>query len=125
MSRTKRKSRSPKRSTRRSKFEVKVEEILNDVCKEVAYEPETLEYSLHLKYKPDWRIDNGIFIEAKGLFDYETRRKMLAVKEKNPDKDIRMVFMRNQKIARNSKMTYGDWCDKHGFPWSVYPELPL
>jgi hypothetical protein len=50
---------------------------------------------------------------------------MLAVKQANPDKEVRMVFMRNQKLNKGSKMTYGDWCDKHGIRWSVFPELPL
>ena len=70
-------------------------------------------------------MGNGIYLEAKGKFDYIERRKMAAVRASHPEKDIRMVFMRDQKLSRTSKMTYGLWCDKHGIPWSVFPKLPL
>jgi hypothetical protein len=89
------------------------------------YEVDTLEYSLSLAYKPDWTMGAGLYLEAKGRFDYIERRKIAAVKEAHPDKEVRMCFMRNQKISKSSKTTYGDWCDKHGIKWSVYPELPL
>jgi hypothetical protein len=89
------------------------------------YEADKLGYSLHLVYKPDWTMGDGVFLEAKGRFDYVERRKLKAVAEANPEVQVLMCFMRNQKIAKNSKTTYGDWCDKHGIKWSVYPELPL
>jgi hypothetical protein len=70
-------------------------------------------------------MGNGTHLEAKGKFDYVERRKLLAVLATNPGSEVRMVFMRNQKLGKGSKMTYGEWCDKHGIKWSVYPELPL
>jgi Phage endonuclease I len=70
-------------------------------------------------------MENGVHLEAKGKFDYVERRKLLAVLATNPGTVVHMVFMRNQKLGKGSKMTYGEWCDKHGIKWSVYPELPL
>jgi len=89
------------------------------------YEQEKLDYKLELNYSPDWTLPSGVILEAKGKFDYDSRRKMLAVKTAHPERDIRMLFMRNNKLGKGSKMRYGEWCDKHGFPWSVYPDLPV
>jgi hypothetical protein len=121
----KRLSPSRKRIKYRSKFEGRVADELEKRGKTIEYEPEKLSYSLHLQYKPDWKVDGSFYVEAKGKFDYVERRKMLAVLAENPDKDIRMVFMRNQKLGKGSKMTYGEFCDKHGIQWTVFPNLPI
>ena len=49
---------------------------------------------------------------------------MLAVKKQHPELDIRFIFQRNNTLTKRSKTTYGDWCDKHGFLWCIYPHLP-
>ena len=49
---------------------------------------------------------------------------MLAVKKQHPELDIRFIFQRNNTLTKRSKTTYGDCCDKHGFPWCIYPHLP-
>lgn len=103
---------------RRSHFEDDFETNLRDRGIGVVYEPIKLQYVLHKTYTPDWRLDNGIYIETKGLLDSETRRKMLAVKEQNPDVEIRFAFMNaSRPIYRGSKTTYGDWATKNGFKW--------
>ena len=116
----------PKRERYRSGFEVKVKKSLESRGVEFKYESEKLPYivpeSKHL-YTPDFivqtEIGTTIYVEAKGNFTAADRRKMRLVIEQNPDKDIRMLFMRNNKIQRNSKTTYGSWCDKHGIKWAV------
>jgi hypothetical protein len=113
------------KSGKRSKFEEKVQTLLDKKTYECDYEKDTLKYSLHLTYKPDWTVRGVCYLEAKGRFDYIERRKMLAVREANPDKDIRIVFMRDQKISKNSETRYTDWCAKHGIKCSVFPDLPL
>lgn len=130
-----------KSPTRRSKFELRVEELLSkraDLTYE--YEKEKLSYTLVLNYIPDWsvKLDSGggfssngstdatlIILEAKGLFDYVERRKILAVREAHPTKDIRMVFMRDNRLRKGSKDTYTSWCKRHSIPCSIFPELPL
>lgn len=80
------------------------------------YEPIKLPYTLNLNYTPDWVLPNGVIIEAKGLFDSQTRRKMLAVKEANPKKRICILFMKgDNKISKASKTTYLEWAIKNGF----------
>ena len=50
---------------------------------------------------------------------------MLAVKECNPDLDIRMIFQRPfNKIYKGSKTTYAMWCEKHDILWSSYQNIP-
>jgi Phage endonuclease I len=132
-SKTKPRSKSPRSSRTtskkpprlKSKFEKRFYDELTKRGLEFAYEAESLPYILELSYKPDWKVDDTLFLETKGKFDYTERRKLLAVQKANPGKEVRMVFMRNQKLGKGSKMTYGEWCDKHGIRWSVFPELPL
>ena len=88
------------------------------------YEPPDSQLGYMLTYKPDFRLPNGILVEAKGLFDSEDRTKMLHVKRANPTADIRMVFMRNNKINPKSKTRYSDWCQKHGFPYHIGDSIP-
>lgn len=82
------------------------------------YEPIKLPYSIDHVYVPDFRLPNGVIIEAKGLLDQDTRSKMLAVKRNHPDLDIRFCFMNARNtLNKKSKTTYGMWADKNGFPW--------
>ena len=129
MPRTKRASASrssgKKKPRLKSKFEQRFYDELQKRGLDFAYEPDSFEYTLVLRYKPDWKVRDGLYIETKGKFDYTERRKILAVREANPDAEFRMVFMRDQKLGKGSKMTYGQWCDKHGIKWSVFPKLPI
>lgn len=110
---------------KRSKFEDKVQDLLEKKKVKAKYEHETIAYQLDLSYKPDWTLDDGTLLEAKGRFDYIERRKILAVKRSLGDRKIHVIFMRDQKISKNSKTTYTAWCAKHEISCSVYPELPL
>lgn len=70
-------------------------------------------------YTPDFVLDNGIIIEAKGRFIQSDRTKHLMVKAQHPEHDIRFVFSNpNQKLYKGSKTTYGDWCEKNGFKYA-------
>lgn len=64
-------------------------------------------------------LDSGIYVEAKGLFTSDDRKKMLLIKEQYPDIDLRMVFSSaGAKIYKGSKTTHAMWCEKHGIPWA-------
>lgn len=137
----------------RSKFERKLFEEAqkkskNKIC---WYEATKINYIVPAKkatYLPDFIISKKdpkdladlkglVIIEAKGYFKYSDRVKMFQVKHDNPDLDIRMVFMQNSYLAKMTikekqmkadkvpfkKERYGDWCDKHGFPWAI-GEIP-
>jgi hypothetical protein len=81
----------------------------------IAYvKPET-----HHIYTPDFRLPNGIFIETKGRFVLEDRKKHLLIKQQKPEYDIRFVFQNSRnKLRKGSKTTYADWCNKYGFLYS-------
>lgn len=96
----------------------------------ISYETDLLDYILIKNYLPDFTIElkDGtiIYIEAKGLgraFDYNARIKMEAVKEKHPDKDIRIVFMSDRPFRKGGKMTPSQWAEKNGFKYSIN-EIP-
>lgn len=69
------------------------------------------------KYTPDFPLmHNGIVLETKGRFLTEDRQKHKLIKEQHPDIDIRFIFSNeNTRISKQSKTTYGVWCETHGF----------
>lgn len=95
---------------------------------QVGYETEKLKYTVERNYKPDIVItlSNGkkIYVECKGWFRPEDRSKMLAVKESNPNLDIRFVFPRDNKLNKNTETLYSQWCERHGFPYTIGTEIP-
>ena len=102
----------------KSQFEVKIDRELR--LQGVDFEYETVELAYMSVYKPDFILPNGIIIEAKGYFKKLDRAKMIKVKRNNPRCDIRFVFQRADNVVTGSKtrMTYGQWATKHGFPWA-------
>ena len=94
------------------------------------FEYETLEIGYTIpeskhKYTPDFILPNGIIVEAKGKWDYASRKKMLLVIAQNPHLDIRMLFMRaSNKIRKGSPTSYADFCEKNNIKWAQGPEVP-
>ena len=94
----------------------------------VEYETEKVPYIIPASnhtYSPDFKLPNGIRVETKGRFVAADRKKHLLVKAQNPTIDIRFVFSNSKnKITKNSKTTYADWCEKNGYKYSdkVIPE---
>ena len=123
----------------RSKYESRVALYLTDHGVAFDYERTSYEYDEPLRknrsrcedcgstnllrtgwYTPDFFSRTGdIIIETKGRFTAADRRKMVAIKHDHPDLDIRMLFMRNNKLRRNSNTTYTEWCDKHEYICAV------
>lgn len=110
----------------RSKFEEKVAKQLRAYRAKPQYEAEKIPYTISYNYVPDFLIlrkdGTKLYIEAKGLgraFDDAARRKMEAVKEQNPDLDIRIVFMSNRPYRKRGKKRPSDWAEKHKFPYSI------
>ena len=104
----------------RSKFEAGIAATLLKKKVAFSYESLDLKYILSCSYCPDFILDNGIIIEAKGFLSKEDRRKMVAVKAANPSLDIRFCFQNAKtKLSRGKKrsLSYGDWATRNGFPW--------
>ena len=84
------------------------------------YEETKLKYIKPQKthtYTPDFYLPKQkIFIETKGMFTTADRQKMKLVKAQHPDLDIRFIFSNSRsRISKQSKTTYGMWCEKYGF----------
>lgn len=70
-------------------------------------------------YCPDFLLPNGIFVETKGLWDSEDRKKHLLIREQYPELDVRIVFSSSRsKLYKGSPTSYGEWCEKHGIPFA-------
>lgn len=106
---------------RRSKLELRFEEILKEALVEYDYEVTKIPYKIpesNHNYIVDFTIGNGVLIEVKGyLSDYAERRKYVLLKEQHPDLDLKFVFDNGNKLCGGTKQTHGAWADKHGFKW--------
>ena len=121
----------PKRRHLKAKYRSGLEKqtalVLSECQKKVRYELLKIEWEdlRYRTYTPDFQLDNGIFIETKGIFDSEDRRKHIEVRRQHPELDIRFVFSNAKaKLYKGAKSRYCDWCEKNGFKWAhrVIPE---
>ena len=102
----------------RSRLEKRVASALEGAGVDYSYESQKLKYLRPQTYTPDFVLPNGIMLEVKGYFEGSDRTKHLLVREQNPDADVRFVFQNaNTTLNKNSKTTYGQWCDDNGFEW--------
>ena len=103
-----------------------LEEVVDSTLKQRnidgEYEKHKIKYTIPATdhtYTPDFRLPNGIFIETKGRFVVEDRKKHMLIKKQHPELDIRFVFQNSKnKIRKGSPTTYADWCIKHGFEYA-------
>ena len=105
----------------RSGLEKQTALALSESQKKVRYELLKIEWEdlRYRTYTPDFQLDNGIFIETKGIFDSEDRRKHVEVRRQHPELDIRFVFSNARgKLYKGAKSRYCDWCDKNSFLYS-------
>lgn len=77
------------------------------------------------KYTPDFKIVNSngqeIFLETKGRWVLQDRKKMKLIKEQYPNLDIRIIFQNpDMRISKSSKTTYGQIATKLGYTWCDY-----
>ena len=110
----------------RSGLEEKIADLFVELGVKYEYESTKIPYTIGHNYTPDFLLPSGIFLEAKGYFDADDRRKIKAVKEQHPEIDIRMVFQAPYNtISKKSKTTYAQWCDKLDIPLTSFTYIPL
>ena len=123
---TKKKTSKDNEPKFRSKLEKNIADLLEQLGVSYLYESEKLSYTIEHNYTPDFVLPNYKYLEAKGYWAPEDRRKILAVKRDNPDIDLRMIFQSPYNtISKKSKTTYAQWCDKHDIPWTSYKDIPI
>ena len=90
----------------RSGLEERVADLMVDLGVKYEYESTKVPYQIQHNYTPDFLLPNGVYLECKGYWEPEDRRKIKAVKEQHPDLDLRMVFQAPfNKISKKSKTT--------------------
>ena len=72
-------------------------------------------------YTPDFFLENGVVVEAKGKFTAKDRKIIAAMKEQHPELDLRVLFTRNNKISPKSKTRYLDWCERREIKCDLFP----
>ena len=110
----------------RSKLEERVATLRMTLGISYEYESTKIPYTIQHNYNPDFLLPNNIHLETKGYWDAKDRRKILAVKKADPSIDLRMVFQAPyNKISKQSKTTYAQWCERHDIPWTHFHDIPL
>lgn len=103
----------------KNKFETKILNQIKYSGRKVKYEGEKIPYVLAGHYIPDYIVETPtgkLYIEAKGHFRPEAKRKMVAVKRQHPELDIRIVFYRYSA-------KYERWANKYGYKFA-FGEVP-
>ena len=114
---------------RRSKLELKFEDILLTNKAEYDYEVTKISYivpeSKHV-YTVDWTLLNGLLIETKGyLSDHQERTKYVLLKQQYPNLDLRFVFDNPNKLCGGTKYSHAKWADKWGFKWCSIKDVDV
>ena len=106
----------------RSKFESTTAARLQHLKIPFEYEKDKIDYVkpvTHHKYTPDFKLKGrDWYIEVKGLFTAEDRKKHLYIKEQGGP-EIRFLFYNaHAKLRKGSPTSYAAWCTKNGFKWA-------
>ena len=99
----------------RNKFEQKIERQLKKAKVSFKYESEKIPYVIAGHYIPDFILNTRlgkVYLETKGHFRPEAKRKMSAVKRLHPELDIRILFYSLKKKDIR-------WAEKHGFKYAI------
>jgi hypothetical protein len=121
-----------KKTIYKSKFEAKVGACLKRQGIDFTYEKESFEYTTKLRknrlscsacgsndinitrsYTPDFFLSNNVIIEAKGKWTADGRR----IAQDFPE--IKLLFMRDNRLSKASKTTYSEFCDKKGLDYYI------
>lgn len=101
----------------RNKFEARIDQQLRSSCVTYGYESEKIPYVIAGNYNPDFVIKTKagkkIYLETKGYFRPEHKRKMKAVKKMHPELDIRIIFYSHSRPNIR-------WAEKHGFKYAFH-----
>lgn len=105
----------------RNKFEAEIYKQLKKAKVSFKYESEKVSYLIAGHYVPDFVITRSdgtkIYIETKGYFRPESKRKMVAVKKLHPSLDLRILFYPFK--SKKQEAQYIKWAVKNGFMYAV------
>jgi predicted nuclease of restriction endonuclease-like RecB superfamily len=96
-------------------FEKRIYNRLRRARAKFKYESERIPYVLAGHYTPDFVLDTvhgRVYLECKGYFRREDKRKLAAIKRQHPEMDLRILFYASSKT--NIK-----WAEKNGLKYAV------
>ena len=103
----------------KNKFELKIYQQLKRSKVRFDYESCRIPYVVAGHYIPDFVIEtrNGrVYVECKGYFRPEAKRKLCAVRRAHPEIDLRILFYAPNK-------SYIKWAEKNGIRYAI-SEIP-
>jgi hypothetical protein len=97
--------------------------------KSYSYEDKTFDFVIKHKYTTDFPIVNKSgkewLLEVKGFLDQKARRKLRAIRECNPDIDLRLLFPKEEPLPEKGlTQTNVQWSIKHNFKYTVGVKIP-
>lgn len=99
-------------------YKSKFEQTTHKLIPKAEYENGTFPYVIESTYHPDFKINDNLYVETKGLFRTADMRKMKNVRDQYPKVVFILCFMdASKKIRKGSKTTYGKWATDNGFQW--------
>lgn len=111
-------TRKKKKIVFRSKLEATVAKLLPTEVVE-NYERDKIYYTVDHEYRPDFTVNEKLFIEVKGYFRAADRAKHLHIKKQHPELEVYFIFGDSKnKLNKSSHTTYADWCDKYHFKYT-------
>jgi hypothetical protein len=72
-----------------------------------------------VSYTPDFFLETGWIVEAKGKFTPKDRKLALAFKEQYPDRKYALSFQRDNYLTKKRSMRYSEWASKNDIPWVI------
>ena len=109
----------PKRhnpSVCRSGLEAKFQSACLEKGWNFPYEQTKIKYTIpesKHSYTPDFEVTSNVFVETKGLWNTQDRKKACLIRDQHPNIKILYVLQRNQRLSKNSTTTYLDWAAKN------------
>lgn len=101
------------------KYEIAAYNYYLKIPNAFCYECSSTEVFTEKSYTPDFFLENGIIVEAKGKFTEQNRKKHKAIKELHPDIDLRIVFMRDNWVTKKHTIKYSGWCEQHDIDYAI------
>jgi hypothetical protein len=124
------KPKKPKKKPEfRSKYEKRIARQLKKAGAKFTYERHAIPYIRNGKvshYHPDFHVNRQFYLETKGYFvgGARDRQKLILVRQQHPELDLRITFQ-DETLLVGPGMSYADWADTWGIPWSGGGKVPL
>ena len=101
----------------KSGLEARFQKESKELGFDLPYESKKIKYIIPEKqhsYTPDFEVTSNVFIETKGLWTSQERKKACLIKAQHPHITILYVLYRDQRLSKKSSTTYISWAQKQG-----------